>query len=200
MGGHSWTYAPTEDYVRGTYVHNCHCTACRFEIRDSGHEYKPDITSCAHECASDIHCQTVLHDAHKSKCFWYNNTNSRGTEMPVLKQSSTYNVLSSGNEFTCWYKTEDYTHPRTVQLARRRHKAHRLRPCIPQLGPRPSTPQLRRPPLLATRPSTSLIPPQRAPASRSPMTTALLRLPTTIALGTQSTAKPQSRPAQDPGA
>lgn len=109
--GHSWTYAPTEDYVRGTYVHNCHCTACHFEIRDSGHEYKPDITSCADECASDINCQTVLHDANKSKCFWYNNTNSRGTEMPVLKQSSTYNVLSAGNEFTCWYKTQDYTHP-----------------------------------------------------------------------------------------
>jgi len=116
--GIPYTFAPTNVNVKGTYVSDCHCTACHFEIRESGHTYKPDISSCAHECAWDSDCQTVLHDSIKHKCFWYHNTNSRDTPMPVLKNSSTYNSIpynqssgDGGNEFTCWYKTEEYDHP-----------------------------------------------------------------------------------------
>jgi len=115
---HSWTYAPTHPNVKGTYVHDCHCTACHFEIRDSGHEFKPDITSCAHECAWNPDCQTVLHDRIKSKCFWYHHVNSHNTPVPALKETGTYNSLtaSGGNEFTCWYKNEAYelTYPPTM--------------------------------------------------------------------------------------
>jgi hypothetical protein len=109
----SFTGAPTDVKVKGTYVTDCHCTACHFEIKDSGHEYKRDITSCAHECAWDPECQTVLHDSIKSKCFWYSTVNAQNTPVPVLHQSSAYNSLttSGGSEFTCWYKTEEYDEP-----------------------------------------------------------------------------------------
>jgi hypothetical protein len=108
-----YTGAPTDVNVKGTYVNDCHCTACHFEIKDSGHEYKPDISSCAHECAWDPECQTVLHDSIKSKCFWYSTVNAQNTPVPVLHQSSAYNSLttSGGSEFTCWYKTEEYDEP-----------------------------------------------------------------------------------------
>jgi hypothetical protein len=96
----------------GKYQENCHCTACHFEYKDSAHEEKKDITSCAQECSGDSECQTVLHDSHKKKCFYYKRwENSHGTMVPDLGKNSTYNNHTDvhnthRNEFTCWYKCD----------------------------------------------------------------------------------------------
>jgi len=113
--GGLWTNAPTTDNVKGKYVHDCHCTACYWEIRASDHIFKPDITSCAAECAEDPTCQTVLHDRLKFRCWYYAFQHSQQhSPVPALAAPDTYSELSGGNEFTCWYKTETYTHQNTI--------------------------------------------------------------------------------------
>jgi hypothetical protein len=105
---HEWDGATTHSTTEfdGIYQENCHCTACHFEYKDSGHLKMNDITSCAQECSETEDCQTVLHDHHKRKCFFYKMVNnSHNTPVPDLAKSSTYNEHETvRNEFSCWYK------------------------------------------------------------------------------------------------